>query len=159
MAAFMKIKDIPGQATDAGHKEWILLDSMSMPLFRKIEQGARDNTRFQSDTIAGDVCIVRTVDKSSPKFSHACVAGEPIAEVLIHLTTQANNKQETYVEIKLENVLVSSYSVHCNAETRGSEEVSMNYTKYTYTYFTLDPKDAGGKGKVVCEYDLGAGKG
>lgn len=159
MAAFMSIKDVPGQATEEGHKDWILIDSFSMPIYRKIAAGARDNERFQTDTIAGDVVAVRTIDKSSPKIAQGCADGTVYSEILLHFTTQANNKQEVYVEIKLENVIITSYSAHMNSESRGSEEVTFNYTKIEWTYNTLDTKDAKGKGKVVAKYDLGKGKG
>ena len=158
MAAFMKIDGIPGQATDANHKEWILIESFSQPIYRQIAQGARDNERFQSDTKMGDMVVVRTMDKSSPKLFGFCANGTPIKELLIHATGQAAGDQKVYLEYKLENVVVSSYSAHGNSETKGSEECTFNCTKIGMTYFTLDPKDAAGKGKVVAEYDLGAGK-
>ena len=33
-AAFMKLGDIKGEATDAKHKEWIIIESMSSPIYR-----------------------------------------------------------------------------------------------------------------------------
>jgi len=32
MPAFVKLGDIKGQATDADHKDWILIESMSAPI-------------------------------------------------------------------------------------------------------------------------------
>jgi type VI secretion system secreted protein Hcp len=159
MAGVMSMKDIQGQATLDGHKDWILIESYSMPMYRKIEVGARDNQRFQGDTVAGDIVVVRTIDKSSPKIAQGMADGTCYAEVVLHFTTQANNKQEVYLEIKLKNVLITSYNVHVPAEQRGSEEITFNYTGIEWTLFTLDSNDAKGKGKVVAKYDLGAGKG
>jgi type VI secretion system secreted protein Hcp len=154
----MKIADVPGQGTDANHKEWILVESMSWPIYRKVDPGAVDVGRVQSNTVIGDMVTTRSIDKSSPKMMQFCANGKPIKEVLIHKTTQSDQEQKTYLEIKLENVFITSYSLHEVSESRGSEENSFAFTKFEVTYNTLDPKDAAGKGKVVTAYDLGAGK-
>ena len=68
MPAFVKLGDIKGQATDADHKDWILIESMSAPISRSIPMNARDQQRTQGSTSLGDVVLVRelTTDLGTP---------------------------------------------------------------------------------------------
>jgi CheY-like chemotaxis protein len=48
MPAFVKLGDIKGQATDADHKDWIIIQSLTSPIYRTIPKNARD----QQDALA-----------------------------------------------------------------------------------------------------------
>jgi type VI protein secretion system component Hcp len=50
--------------------------------------------------------------------------------------------------------------VHGNSsgEPLPSEQVSLNFTKITYTYTEYDNKTGSKKGNVECKYELGANK-
>ena len=97
MPAFVKLGDIKGEATDDGHKDWILIESMSSPLFRSIPEGAKDSQRTKGDTTLGDIVVVRQLDKSSTKLQEACANGSFFSEVEIHFCTTMKNKQEPYL--------------------------------------------------------------
>ena len=159
MPAFMKLGVIKGEATDKEHKDWIIIESMSAPIFRSIPEGAKDQQRMRGDTTLGDVAVVRELDKSSTKLQEACANGTLYKEVEIHLTSQLGDKQETYMKYKLSDVIVSSYSFHGNASGQPlpSEEVTLSYTEAEWTYITLDPKTGDKKGNVVGKYNLGKG--
>jgi type VI secretion system secreted protein Hcp len=159
MAAFMKLGDVKGESTDKEHKDWILIESMSSPIFRSIPEGARDMQRMRGDTTLGDVVVVRELDKSSTKLQEACANGTLYKEVEVHLTSQIGDKQETYLKYKLSDVIVSSYSFHGSASGQPlpTEEVSLCYTEAEWTYITLDPKTGDKKGNVVGKYNPGKG--
>jgi type VI secretion system secreted protein Hcp len=158
MGAYMKLKDVPGQSTEESHKDWILIESMSMPIFRSIPVGAKDNERTQGDTTPGDVVVTRTVDKSSPKLCVACADGTFFKEVEIHLTNQVNKKHETFLEVKLMNVIISSYSFSGNkGDSLPHEDCTLSYSEFEYIYKTLDPNTGEVKGKVPVKYSLGKG--
>ncbi|HTN76134.1 MAG TPA: type VI secretion system tube protein Hcp, partial [Pirellulaceae bacterium] len=116
MPAFMKLGDIKGESTDQGHKDWILIESMSAPIYRNIPEGARDNERVRGRTTCGDVVVVRQFDKSSVKLQAACANGTFFKEVELHLCAQVKNKAEPYLKYKLSNVIITSYSFHGTAE-------------------------------------------
>ena len=158
MPAFMKCGDIQGESTDQGHQNWILIESMSSPIYRSIPAGAKDVQRTKGDTTPGDVVVVRHLDKSSVKLQEACANGTFIKEVEIHLCTQVKNKAEPYLKYKLSDVIVSSYGFHGNAsgDPLPTEEVTMNFTKCEWTYITIDPKTGDPKGNVVGKFDVGA---
>ena len=160
MPAFMKLGDIKGEATDTDHKEWILLESMSSPLFRSVPSGAKDQQRTKGETTLGDIVCVRQLDKSSTKLQEACANGTFFKEVEIHFCTTVKNKQEPYLTYKLSDVIVSSYSIMANSSGSPlpSEEITMGYTKAEWTYIVVDPKTGDKKGQVPAKYDPGAGR-
>ena len=160
MPAFVKLGDLKGEATDSEHKEWILIESMSSPIFRSVPQGAKDQQRTKGDTTLGDVVIVRQLDKTSTKLQEACANGTFFKEAEIHFCTTVKNKQEPYLKYKLADVIITSYSVHANSSGSPlpSEEVTIGYTKADWTYVVVDPKTGDPKGNVAAKYNPGEGK-
>ena len=160
MPAFVKIGDIKGEATDQDHKDWIIIESMSAPIFRSIPQGAKDQQRTKGETTLGDVVLVRQLDKSSTKLAEACANGTFFKEVLIEFCSTIKNKQEPYLKYKLSNVIVTSYSFHGNSSGSPlpSEEVTVGFTEIEWNYVILDPTSGDVKGNVPAKYNPGAGK-
>ena len=160
MPAYMKLGDIKGEATDADHKEWILIESMSSPMFRSVPEGAKDQQRTKGETTLGDIVCVRQLDKSTTKLQEACANGTFFKEVEIHFCTTVKNKQEPYLTYKLSDVIVSSFSFHGNSSGNPlpSEEVTMGYTKAEWTYIVIDPKTGDPKGNVPAKYNPGEGR-
>jgi type VI secretion system secreted protein Hcp len=160
MAAFVKLGDIKGEATDQDHKDWILIQSMSASIHRSIPSGAKDQQRTKGETSLGDIELVRQLDKSSTKLQEACANGTFFKEVEIHLCTTVKNKQEPYLKYKLKDVIVSSYGFHGDAsgDPLPSEQVSLGYSEVEWTYVVVDPKTGDKKGDVAAKYNPAEGK-
>ena len=160
MPAFMKVGDIKGEGSDEGHKDWILIQSMSAPIHRSIPPGAKDQQRTKGETTLGDVVVVRQLDKSSTKLQEACANGTFFKEVEIHFCTTVKNKQEPYLKYKLANVIITSYSFHGHAsgDPLPSEEVTLGFSKVDWIYIVVDPDTGDPKGNVPARYDPGMGK-
>lgn len=160
MPAFIKLGDIKGEATDAGHKDWVIIETMSTGINRSLPASAVDQNRTKGSTYLSDVTFSRTLDKSSVKLQEACANGTFFKEVEIHLCTTVNNKQEPYLIYKLSDVIITSYNISASAHSSDppSESLSMNYTKVEWTYVVVDPKTGEKKGQVPAKYDPGAGK-
>lgn len=159
MAAFLKLGDIKGEATDKKHKDWIIIQSMSSPVFRSIPEGAKDSQRSRGDTTLGDIAVVRELDKSSVKLQESCANGTFFDTVEINFTSQVGNAQEPYYKYKLSDVIISSYSVHANSsgDPLPSEEVTLSYTKVEWTYVLLNPKTGKPDGNVPGKFNPGEG--
>jgi len=155
MAAYMKLGDIKGDVSNPDHKGWIEIQSYQAPILRSIASGARNQGRTQGETSLGDIIVVKLLDRSSTKIQEACAKGDFQKEVLLHLTTDVQGKEEPYLKYKLENVIISSYGFHGNASGSPlpTEDLSLNYTKATWTYVVIN-KDTGKKeGNVETMYD------
>jgi type VI secretion system secreted protein Hcp len=158
--AFMKLGDIKGEATDTDHKDWILIESMSAPIFRSIAEGAKDQQRTKGETTLGDIVCLRQLDKSSTKLQEACANGTFYKVTYLHFCSTLKNKQEPYLTYKLSNVIVTSYSFHGNSagDPLPTEEITLGYTEVEWTYITLDPKTGDKKGQVPAKYNPGSGR-
>ena len=160
MPAYMKIGDVKGEATDQDHKEWVLLDSMSSPIYRSIPEGAKDMQRARGETTLGDIVVVRQFDKSSVKLQEACASGTFFKEVEVHFCTTVKKKQETFLTYKLANVIITSYSFHGSANNSPppSEQLTFGFTNVEWTYTVIDPETGDKKGQVPGKYAPGTGK-
>jgi type VI secretion system secreted protein Hcp len=160
MGAFMKLGDVKGEATDQGHKDWIIIESMSAPLHRTVPEGAKDQQRSRGHTVLGDVVIVRQLDKSSTKLQENCANGTYFKEVLIDFCTEVKNKQEPYLKYKLADVIITSYSFHGieSGNPLPSEQITLNTTGAEWTYIVIDPKTGDNKGNVPGKFSPGEGK-
>jgi type VI secretion system secreted protein Hcp len=152
--------DIKGEATEQNHKDWIIIESMSAPIFRSIPQGAKDQQRARGETTLGDVDLVRELDKSSTKLAEACANGTFFKEVEIHFCSTIKNKQEPYLKYKLSNVIVTGYNFHGNASGSPvpTEQVTLGFTAIEWTYIILDPNTGDPKGNVPAKYNPAEGK-
>jgi type VI secretion system secreted protein Hcp len=160
MPAFIKLGDIKGEASDTDHKDWIIIESMSAPIFRSISEGAKDQQRTKGETTLGDVVCVRQLDKSSTKLQEACANGTFYKECEVHFCSTLKNKQEPYLTYLLKDVIVTSYSFHGNSsgDPLPTEEITLGYTEVEWTYITLDPKTGDKKGQVPAKYNPGSGR-
>jgi type VI secretion system secreted protein Hcp len=156
----MKLGDIKGEATDTDHKEWIIIESMSSPIYRSIPNGAKDQQRTKGETTLGDIVVSRQLDKSSTKLQEACANGTFYKEVEVHFCTTVKNKQEPYLTYKLSDVVVSSYSFHGNSSGNPlpSEQITLGYTKVEWTYIVVDPKTGDKTGQVPAKYNPAEGR-
>jgi type VI secretion system secreted protein Hcp len=160
MPIFMRLGDIKGEATDQDHKDWILVDSLSAPIYRSIPEGAKDQQRTKGDTTLGDIVVVRQLDKSSTKLQEACANGTFFSEVEVHCCTTVKKKQEPYLKYKLKNAIVTSYSFHGDAsgDPLPGEEVTLGVTDAEWTYVVVDPATGDNKGNIPGKYSPGTGK-
>ena len=154
MPAYVKIGDIKGEATDSGHKDWLLIESMNSPIHRTIAPGVKDNQRSRGETVLGDISIIRTLDKSSPKLAEACANGTLYPEVQIDLTTQFGKENRTYLTYSLKNCIVTSYSFHgsASAQPQPTETVTLSFTDIEWKYTILNPDSGQPQGNVVTKF-------
>jgi type VI secretion system secreted protein Hcp len=158
MPAYLKIGDIKGEVTDANHKDWIAMDAISNGVSRTIPPAAKDAARARGDTMLSDVSITRTMDKSSVKLQEACASGKFFTEAEIHLCTTIKEKQQPYFEMKIKNVVISSYSFAGTGSNEPSESLSLSFTAVEWTYIVLDPNTGDNKGNVPAKYEPPTGK-
>lgn len=159
MDGFVKIKDIDGESTDSQHVDWIEVLSYSFGVSNSsspasaVGGGTTERSNFQ------DISLTKYLDKASPKVMFACASGKHVEEVTIEFMKAVGDKQEKAMEIKLTDVVVSSYSL---GGSRGdglpTDSFSLSYGKIKETYFALDNKTGASKGNVPAGWDLTANK-
>ena len=111
MAIYLKIGDIEGNVTSAGHEGWIECDSMQFGVGRAMPMAVgRQTNREASHPSVSEVTISKSMDDASPYLFQESVIGES-KQVQIHITKTGPNQLESVVEYTLESSLISSYSV------------------------------------------------
>src|SRR6478752_600367 len=140
--AFLKIDGIPGESTDDKHKDWIEIGSYSQALTQPASATASSVGGASAERVNfSDFSISKQVDKATPKLFEACCTGKHIKEVIIEVCRAGGDKQK-FLEIRMEQVLISSYVQNSGGEFP-SESVSFNAGKYKLTY-SQQKRDGGG---------------
>jgi type VI secretion system secreted protein Hcp len=140
MPAYIKMPDIDGESQEQGHDKWVYVESVSLPIHRSIQEAATGVKRSNGETSLGDIRVVKTWDSSTPSLAAACANGKYMDEVVIHLCSTINDRNVTNLEVKLKDVIISSYSFNGSGsqDPVPTEEITLNYTDIEWTYKKFD---------------------
>lgn len=157
--AYIKIDNIPGEALDNNHKDWIEALSYQFGLSQNISETASSaGGASAGKAFLSDLQVSKHVDKASPKLFEAAASGTHIPKITIHVN-RAGGTQVKYLEITLEQVLISSFT-H-NGNTQGdlpTESFTLNYGKIKIAYTQQKRQDGQGGGNVSGGWDRIANK-
>jgi len=152
--AFLKLDGIPGESTDAKHKDEIEILSFSWGLsnsggFGSGGGGGAGKASFQ------DFHFVSSLQKSSPKLWLTCATGEHIKQAVLTLRKAGGDNFEFY-KVTLTDILVSSYQSGGSAQgsdTRPTDQFSLAYAKIRTDYSFQSEKGTVG-GTTSAQFDL-----
>jgi type VI secretion system secreted protein Hcp len=139
----MKFEGIDGSVTAAGHEKWIELDSAQIAVNRHVTNATgRGVNREASAPSVSEIVITKALDVASTGLFKAALWGEG-KKVKIDFCKTDKDKIEPYLQIELENTLVSSYTAsghggHGGVHARPTESMSLNFTKITYHAIAMD---------------------
>lgn len=130
---FLKIGDIKGESSDAGHKEEIDVLSWSWGMSQSGSThvgggGGSGKVNVQ------DLSFTKYIDKSSPNLFMGCCNGKHYPEAVLTIR-KAGEKPLEYLVIKLNDVLVTGVSTGgSGGEDRLTENVTLNFAKVKVVY-------------------------
>ena len=134
---FLKIEEIPGESTDAGHEEWIELLSYSHGVSQPVSGAVSSGGSLSAERCDHqDFSIVKTLDKASPKLNLFCCNGQKLDKVSVELCRAGGDKQK-YMEYIMTEAIVTSVRPGGSAqggEALPLEEVSFKYGKIEWIY-------------------------
>jgi type VI secretion system secreted protein Hcp len=159
MAIYMQYgpKDkMKGNVSAEGHENWIECSSVQFGVGRAIPMMVGKQTnREASNPSLSEVTLTKTMDDSSPYLFQESLKGKG-ETVTIHVTKTGQEKIEEIVEYKLDQVLLSGYSVSSGGD-RPSESISLSYTKIEMKYIVWG-EDHTKTTQIPVSYDLGSAK-
>ncbi|AIF82945.1 type VI secretion system effector, Hcp1 family [Candidatus Nitrososphaera evergladensis SR1] len=134
---FLKIDGIEGESTSDRHKGEINIESFSW--------GASNTGSASAGGGAGagkvsfqDISFTKVIDKSSPKLMLATATGQHIKQVT--LTGEMSGKKgQQFLQIKLTDVLISSYQQGGSSGAVPTDSFSLNFAKIEFTYYPTNP--------------------
>jgi len=156
---FLKIDGIKGESTDADHKEWMEIDSFSWGVSQPasaVVSTAGGGTVGRASF--GDLAVSKALDSATPNIALASASGQHIKEVIIELFRAAGDKRVKYMEIKMEDAIISSLSLGGGSGGLPSESLTFNYAKINWTYTKQERAGGGGGGNVAAGWDLKTNK-
>ncbi|WP_444929373.1 Hcp family type VI secretion system effector [Microbulbifer sp. SSSA002] len=132
MAVYMNYnnKAIKGNVTASGYEDWIEIDNFNFGVGRGItmEAGAMSNREATRPSLS-EVSFSKRLDAASGGLFKSSVTGDEGVTVEIHVVQTGANSVEKYAVYKLENTLISSYSMSGSAGGPPAESISLSYAK------------------------------
>lgn len=148
---FLKLGDIEGDSSDAVHAGEIDVLSWGW--------GMTQSGTMHSSSGGGagrvdvqDISFTKGVDKASPNLIKSCCNGTTFSTATLTVRKAGENPLE-YLILELENVLISSVSLGSGGEEQLTENISLNFAKFKYTY-TPQTDDGSGDAGIDATYDI-----
>ncbi len=147
-----------GNVTASGYENWIEVDSMSFGVGRSItmQAGAMANREASRPSIS-EVTITKPLDAASGGLFKASVTGDAGVPVEIHVVQTGADNVEKYAVYKLEDVILSSYSISAVAGGAPQESISLSFAKVEADLTHADKTNKNTKNMKV-GYDLTTAK-
>jgi len=151
----LKLDTVDGDSQIEGYGKWIACTSVSWNIERTFSESAKAGTLDVNTGVADlpPISINKSFDVSSTYLMGAGIAGGALGEhALLHFTfpdPKGKPKPLVFLEFKLFNPIVASWSISGDEDERPTEEVSLWYWKIWMQYYTYDGttcKSAGSKG-------------
>jgi len=140
--------DIKGESTDSAHKDQIEVMSWSHS-FSQPTSATRSSAGGGTVEMAShsDFSFQKYMDAATDDLIKACWSGKHQEKATLHCyRADGDNKPVKYLEIEMEDVVISSYSTGGGPGDIPVESVTLNYAIVTYKYI---PQDADGKAQGV----------
>ena len=156
--SYVKFDGIKGDSTAKGHEDQIEVFSWSHGFSQPTSatrSGAGAGTVEQANH--SNFSFTKFTDSSTDDLLKACWNGKQIKEVIVacYRADGSNENQPVkYLEVKMEQVIVSNFSVSGGAGDLPVENVSLDYGIVTYTYLPQKRADGSAGGQEVVKHDL-----
>ena len=137
--AYIQIKDIPGEALDEEHKDWIQVQEIQHAMHQKASPSQDDVGGITAAKAEHEpVRIRKAIDKASPVLAEKCSSGEHIPTVTIEMLRASGKSRVKFIKIELAEAIVSDIAVagQANGEAVPSEWISLRYGKIKWTYMS-----------------------
>ena len=154
MSAYLKIDGIPGEATEAGYEDQIIILSLNHGVSQPTRMtGGGGGGRAKKTCDHQDFNVTKVLDKASPILAQKCSVGDVFPEITLVLLQSSGDKPIPYMEYKFTNCLISSISIGGGGDDYPIENMSINYSKIVWTY-TPQGQDGKAGGKTSGSWNL-----
>lgn len=148
---FLKIDGIEGESTNSRHGGEIEIDSFSWGAAQSGSAGTGGGAGVGKVTFS-DINFTKSLDKSSPKLMLATATGEHIKDVVL-VGELSGKRGQKFLEIKMTDVLISSYQSGGSDGSVPTDSFSLNFAKIEFTYYPMN-KDGSLGAPVTAGWDL-----
>lgn len=150
--AFLKIDGIDGSSVVPDHQNELQLLGFGVSVHNS---GSRHTATGggQGKGDHGDLSFQYELDKAGPNLHNASMAGDHIGEITLYVLKAAGDEALKYVEFKMKNCLISSFSWSGGGGDSIMASGSINFAEYSYVY-TPQAAEGGGDGDITQGYHI-----
>lgn len=153
MELYLNVDKVPGEVTEAEHKQWIKIHDFNYSVFSESVEDPSDRGKLVSASGRYSVIAVsKDSDTTSPLLQQIASKGDPIATVKIHGCLDSQQKIPQ-LEIELTNVVICGYSIAAASGGNAMDQVQFRYAKIKVTHRNFDEK-GGKKSEPSFTWDL-----
>jgi type VI secretion system secreted protein Hcp len=152
MPIYVKYDVINGDVTEAGHSQWLEVNSFQWGVGRGISSptgGSAD--RESSAPSVSEIVVTKPTDIATVKLLDEALEGDG-KDVTIDFCKTDKGNLSVYLSFVLNNTMISGYSMSSGGD-RPQESLSFNFTKVMCTDVGLGAKNDEGQPATV-GYDL-----
>jgi type VI secretion system secreted protein Hcp len=141
--------ELKGESADKAHVGWIELDSWSHEIVQPRSASASTAGGHTSERCEhGDMCFTKDIDMVSPLMYQHASGGTTFKEATIQfMRADGDEKPVNYLEIKLQNVIISRIQPSADGDGLPREKFALKYAAVQWKY--TQQKVTGGEGGNV----------
>lgn len=159
---FIKFEGVDGEATDANHEAWIEILSWSHGFSQPTSPIRTSTGSTVEKANHSNLSITKYMDVATKDLLKACWNGTQFKTANMECFRASGEDENAikYLEIKMEEVVVSNYSLSGGGGGIPIENLSLAYGKITYTYDSKKKEEDGAadSAKKVVSHDLKTNK-
>ncbi|MEJ2394939.1 MAG: type VI secretion system tube protein Hcp [Candidatus Thiodiazotropha sp.] len=131
---YMKVADIPGEATEKTHENWIKLLGVKNGLIQEVTEdiwkGEGNAGRPEFSTFTA----FKPIDTATPNLFVKCAKGEKINNVEVHICE--SGQSEVLLKYTMDNCFITELNMdgESRSQDKPIETVSFAFSKITYKY-------------------------
>ncbi|MBV8209318.1 MAG: type VI secretion system tube protein Hcp [Burkholderiaceae bacterium] len=157
---FLQLDGIPGESTDAKHKEQIDILSYSLGLTNLANTSSSSGAGASSGKLAcGALVLTKFVDKSSPPLIAAIAGGKHIKSGKLSFTATGPKGGADYYVVSLTDLAVTAIQQsQASGSPKVTDQISFSVAKYAFEYQQVQPNGTLGQPQTAA-VDCQAGSG
>ena len=150
MAIYIKFDKIKGSTTDAKFKDEVEANHFQWGAGVGVSNAAGGD-RTTSTPSVSEITIGKQTDKASELLFKSLLKGEDVGKAVISFVAASKGESVAYATLTLEEVIISGFSMSSGGDIP-TESVSMNFTKFDWSFTGRDAKGTGSPTHLI--YDL-----
>jgi type VI secretion system secreted protein Hcp len=154
--SFLQVEGIPGESTDAQHKDWIDLTGWDHAMEALIVRDGSGAIGTVQRANHKGFLVSKLLDRSSVKLYEAVAQGRHIRTVKLE-AVYSDGPRSRFLEVVMKDVLVTRSQIHAGPDTpsRPTESFAFVYGEITWTYAVPPRPDGTEMGLVTARLQNG----
>lgn len=138
----LKLDKVPGDCEIEAYAEYLTVNSVSWEITREFTDSAKMGTKDINVGMADmpPITVGKSMDVGSVHLMQNAISGSSLGTAEIKFIAQSGlkNEGEVFLEFKLDNAIVASWSIDGSEDDRPTENVTIWYHKVWMQYFATD---------------------